>query len=189
MIGTSYLYHNAFIFVQRYLCRKIEPWLLRVGFFVVVFKLLQAQVWWPGITWMSGLQAAERSQAGQMFAVTKPGSENWLFAYIGHWACNSKLCFIPLYGCVLWRLLLTASSKSGPLGVDHPPTPTSFLKPGGTGRHNAATCRRGCWSALPYLVLLCYGVCVYPLLWAWSQLFLSFPLSDSPCAKSKVKAH
>ena len=33
---------------------------------------------------MSGLQAAERSQAGQMLAVTKPGSENWLFAYIGH---------------------------------------------------------------------------------------------------------
>ena len=48
--------------------------------------LLWAQVWWPGMTWMNGLQA------GQMFAVTKPGSENWLFAYIGYWACNSVNC-------------------------------------------------------------------------------------------------
>ena len=177
MIGTSHLYHNAFIFVQRYLCGKIEPWLLRVGFFVVVFKLLRAQVWWPGITWMSGLQAAERSQAGQMLAATKPGSENWLFAYIGHWACNSVNCASSRRMGVCFGVCNWLPPPRAALWVLPTPTPTGFLKPGGAGRHDAATCRRGCWSALPYLVLLCYGVCAYPLLWAWSQLFLSFPLT------------
>ena len=146
-------------------------------FFVVVFKLLRAQVWWPGITWMSGLQAAERSQAGQMLAVTKPGSEDWLFAYIGHWACNSVNCASSRRMAVCALASVTdCLLQERPSGCCPPPPPPASLSRGvqeGTMRPLA-----GEGAGVPFPTLSCYVMgsvhtpcsepglsCSFPFLW------------------------
>ena len=80
---------------------------------------------------------------------------------------------------VCFRLCYRPTSSKGGLRVFIPPNPCGGIR--------KAQCRGGCWGALPYLDLFVLLAAVSPLCFK-PGLSCSLLSSDSPCAKSIIKA-